>query len=370
MTDLLDSEKQAGFSFVRSARDYIEKSGINSMQTRRILPKTKKTYIATTERLLIGNTTPIAHAKTKATFYAYRAAWIFTHAKEMDVIVKKADRLYKKEKWTEWRTSMAYLQELLERVRDYSPDPYLQKQAELEKGLWAQKQTENKLEGSRSRSKKSTVRYLPERWQESILDSASEQYKSIIAVLGLTGCRPEEFEKGIEMDLAPGLSSLTFTILGAKTHGGKYGQQWRKLTVNQDSDLFRFLVIKTVAAGGKLTVQGRAHAISEAVARLGKQMIYWDPRHKISAYSFRHTMKSNLRADGYTAADIAQAMGHCSADTQRYYANPTKGSGGSGLLSVEAEKSVEEPVYTHGYKAKDSPAISSDLANDGRRNLR
>lgn len=71
-----------------------------------------------------------------------------------------------------------------------------------------------------------------------------------VAVLALTGCRPQEVF-GAKVELAAS-GELVFLIQGAKTDAHK-GQPWRKLTLRADRPEFTYL-IERFRSSGALTL--------------------------------------------------------------------------------------------------------------------
>ena len=60
----------------------------------------------------------------------------------------------------------------------------------------------------------------------------------------------------------------------------------------------------------------------------------------VSAYSFRHQVASDLKAQHADPVKVAEAMGHASTRMQARYGDGRKGSTGGAILDAKAEREV------------------------------
>lgn len=161
------------------------------------------------------------------------------------------------------------------------------------------------------KAKKSALRLLPPHWRESIWVAASTpewqqsrpQLMPALAVLWITGCRPAEIEKGIE--LVAGRDQLVVKITGAKCEdagGRERGQPTRHIGFSVDANAnpaLRFLhalAVQSAADGtGRYTIRHNKDYRYNSVVALGRSA-FPKLRTRISPYCFRHQVASDLKA--------------------------------------------------------------------------
>jgi hypothetical protein len=124
-----------------------------------------------------------------------------------------------------------------------------------------------------------------------------------LAVLWITGCRPAEIEKGIE--LVAGRDQLVVKITGAKCEdagGRERGQPTRHIGFSVDANAnpaLRFLhalAVQSAADGtGRYTIRHNKDYRYNSVVALGRSA-FPKLRTRISPYCFRHQVASDLKA--------------------------------------------------------------------------
>jgi len=144
-----------------------------------------------------------------------------------------------------------------------------------------------------------------------------------LAILALSGCRPSELMKGVELELrTKGKNSAVIaTIHGAKTDNGR-GQKLRKIAFTEGV-LTRGLVERLKETGGKLTVT----TTSADYRSLNRAL----KAHDLSCYSFRHQIGSDLKGaikrNEIQSNKVAEIMGHASTRSITFYGTASKASG-------------------------------------------
>lgn len=319
--------KEESFKLIVKARELVKNWQTPSLAT-------MQQYQPAVKRLLKSKKWPEEYAQTKDAFYFYRAALVADALAALQNNLVTINRLQKKND-PAWVTATTTLARPLKTLSRYPPDQE-QNHLELEiKSLW-QKTGKN----PRSNGKRKGIGKLPPTWRADFWKNFPEKspHRLALALLSTTGCRPSELAKGIEVELDEH-NNLKVTIRGTKTHDGRYGQDYRELTIMVESKEALFLQKSVVANAGTLHVAIKSpKALSEAVRRHSKKL--W-PRRKyvVSPYSFRHQFAADLKNDLYPE-EIAMAMGHSVCKTQQHYGTRNQGRSGIPLLMVTSEKDL------------------------------
>lgn len=319
--------KEESFKLIVKARELVKNWQTPSLAT-------MQQYQAAVKRLRKSKKWPEDYAQTKDAFYFYRAALVADSLAALQNNLVTINRLQKKND-PAWVTATTTLARPLKILSRYPPDQE-QNHLELEiKSLW-QKAGKN----PRSNAKRKGIGTLPPNWRADFWMKFPENspHRLALALLSTTGCRPSELVKGVQVELDE-QSNLKVTIKGTKTHDGRFGQEYRQLTILVESKEAIFLQKSVVANVGTLHVAIKSpKALSEAVRRHSKKL--W-PRRKyvVSPYSFRHQFAADLKNDLYPE-EIAMAMGHSVCKTQQHYGTRNQGRSGIPLLMVTAEKNL------------------------------
>ena len=107
-------------------------------------------------------------------------------------------------------------------------------------------------------------------------------------------------------------------------------------------------------------------AFSAALARAGAQVLPGD--HRLSGYVYRHAFASDLKADGASREQLAQALGHAVTKTQDAYGRAIGGAAGRRLVSVSAAREVRathDTRYTNPAPQIAPQAMPAQPAGDG-----
>lgn len=173
----------------------------------------------------------------------------------------------------------------------------------------------------------------------------------------LTGCRPAEMT-GIKC-----LSGNRLHITGAKKAKGLRGLD-RTVEVPEGS----WNVVQSAVAVLNAADPGKAgvmHKVQSKLDRLTKKL--W-PRRKarITLYSFRHQMGSDLKASGLDRKQIAYVMGHQSTQSIEVYGNRRSSSGKS---AIRPEPDADMSMIRENHRApgpeRKAPAPSAPSREPG-----
>jgi integrase len=190
------------------------------------------------------------------------------------------------------------------------------------------------------------------------LTAIGSPWRDQVAVMALTGCRPQEvINLKIERN---GDGDLVFHILGAKTNDHK-GQPWRRLTVKAVRPEFDYLA-ERVQDTGSLTLPMHealadpADALCSAVRRAGVQAL--GKTAEFSAYVYRHAMAADLKADKVGREDIALILGHAVTETASMYGYWNGGTAAVRQVVAKAARQVKVN-HLHGKAAAPPPTDST-----------
>ncbi|MBH2035137.1 MAG: site-specific integrase [Pseudomonadales bacterium] len=258
-----------------------------------------------------------------------------------------------------WRVFMAYW--LSEALRESEHAPTAEARAAaraLARNYAAQLMTEEQYvlpqkQRCNSKAKRSSLAGLPSNWRDQLLGAIPSKHQLHCAMMLLTGARPEELGKPIELRVLPD-SSLEILIQGAKVSDNTdAGQTWRRLTLR--GGLAEQLRQAVVRKGGHITVApkqglGLQKAIAAAAQKLGFQ--------SVSAYSLRHAFAADLKAQKADPDAISLALGHVSRASKSRYGSARNGRAGRAiLLAVEADRTLRGEVRDPKILFADQPSF-------------
>ena len=273
----------------------------------------------------------------KRTWYQVRAAFRRFHAEGICHILRRADACQRSGNAAMREEEMGALHEVM---------------AELSsEGRFGKKvQFDPNIERKENKGKRRTLRNFPDDWREMIFNASPERLKRSVAVLALTGCRPDELKKGISISVSGNV--ITFAICGSKTNNG-HGQPERTLSIWRDEQNAQFFdAIKP----GK--IQEDDGYIRVSLRRISKKI--WPKRKSIiSAYSFRHQMSADLKKNGIDCEEIALRLGHSVTKTQSIYGHTNQGkSGGIGQFEITGSRKVKDNRRLPQKLREENPGLS------------
>lgn len=327
------------------------------------------------------------HEGSSATFYAYRAAvrwYAATHGieavREYSAAAKRGDEVAKADAWQRVLHFAADLVQYPKDAKPGLPSPVmvaLGLDDAKPEGAPARAKREGradtqKRETAKLKAANSIARKYPD-WRALVwarLVAVKSPWLDHAAIAALTGARPDELRTAQVRRTATGIE---IGITGAKVSDTK-GQPWRLFALRDDgSDEYRHIAAMASKAwkpvGLPDGVTDYPDAFSAALARAGAQVLPGAER--LSGYVYRHAFASDLKADGATKEQIAQALGHAVTKTQDAYGRAIGGKAGRRLLAVSAAREVRathDTRYTNPTPAPthaDMPAAPAQPWGDG-----
>jgi integrase len=196
------------------------------------------------------------------------------------------------------------------------------------------------------KSKRGSLIGLPQNWLNIFWEKISQRskYYPQVAILILSGARPDEIETGVQVESDHETKELLISIHGSKRgQDDENGQKWRRLRIDfGEADPSGPEVYLA-----ELTRDTSRIIQCEKTKRLTDYVTYWGTKlfgkrdNSISPYSFRNQFCSDLKRDPkFGKMEIAQMMGHRSDRTQKKYGLFNLGKGGRGIKGVEASDEV------------------------------
>jgi integrase len=213
-------------------------------------------------------------------------------------------------------------------------------------------------------------------WRDEFLNRIEKnetEYKAHLLIGLLTGIRPAEFEKTVQIYADE--TSIKIKIAGVKIKEKdgviEQGMEWRSLAFKRPSQdraidmLLNELKIDRgqayVSLGGLNTIDstdyttmkqhksgfiGTMRGMEGAAQRLGRGLIKQKKgsfeQENFSFYNLRHNFGSVLKSSGIARIDISRALGHISMRTMLYYGRPVKNYS-HGYLAPEKITSSHKP---------------------------
>jgi integrase len=278
-------------------------------KVREVSDRTRQHY-ERTARLYFDNPDEALRTKSKATYYARKAALIFVAAARMIAAIKIDDHL-----------TVLKSARVLRKFFTYTDGP-----TALAAGSVCPINANAKV------GKRKSLRGLPLDWRVQMVNAASSTCREWVLLLAVAGVRPEEIAKGIKVEPIEG--GVQLTIKGAKIDRG-HGQPERIIAVNGSLALL-------LAQGCSRTIEApSANAVSIAAGRLGRKVFGERRSHLVSAYSFRHQFASDLKASGLDGLTVSAILGHAVDDTKKQYGTSKQARGIQTTRLVSATRTVK-----------------------------
>lgn len=219
----------------------------------------------------------------------------------------------------------------------------------------------------KKQSQRDDLKLLPEGWQAKIVEAAvGKKYQDAIALLALTGCRPQELVNKIEINMS--VNPCEIKICGAKVVEGRSGQAWRILKFSWDALPAHFGESATDGHESHIVEIQSTNALRQALYAISDEL--WPGGIRVSPYHFRHAFAENLRESGWPAHEMAEAMGELSAETVSHYGRrirPKRGRKPSVALlergSVQVPNPVKKLVDFGSKKKKNGQSVDRKKAN-------
>lgn len=355
-----------------------------------VSPKTVEQYERNGARLhaarVLGEPVDLSkHTGSASTFYAYRAAVRWYAATHGAQAVRDYDNARRREdeaaKVEAWQRVLHFAADLVQYPKDAKPG--LPNPEHVALGL-----DDAKPEGAPTRARRERgggdvakretaklkaangiAKRCPD-WRARVwarLVAINSPWLDHTAIAALTGARPEELRTAQVLKTREGIE---IAITGAKV-SDKKGQPWRKFSLRDDGSDEYAHMLKIASKTWKPIplpdgVTDYPDAFSAALARAGAQVL--PGNHRLSGYVYRHAFASDLKADGASREQIAQALGHAVTKTQDAYGRAIGGAAGRRLVSVSAAREVRathDTRYTNPAPQIAPQAMPAQPAGDG-----
>ncbi|MGE6497104.1 hypothetical protein ACQKFX_21335 [Cupriavidus metallidurans] len=263
----------------------------------------------------------------KRTFYRRLAALRYGLRAQLSASLRRQDQAQRNGNTVAWRDEVEYLSGLLELAT-------LMEQA---------KGTCPILDAQPRQSKRRTLRGLPSDWRHQMSNGLStSKYHLAYLAEALTGCRPDELQRGVQVHRSIG--HVEFIIAGSKVKATQ-GQPTRSIrysTSDQHPLVQEILKYIPQQADAEITVSvANKVSYTSALRRVGKRL--WPRRQsEITPYCLRHAAASDWKAHLPTE-QVSAALGHAVDATASLYGQRQMGGGGSGLspIGVNAERAIK-----------------------------
>jgi integrase len=172
----------------------------------------------------------------------------------------------------------------------------------------------------KSRSKKQALRQLNSDWRDRFLEANehSPTYRAPVLLMRHCGMRPHELELGVQVTRVG--DTVRVRIHGAKVRKTA-GQPWRTMLLDVARMPAWFL---DEIGTQQRTVSAVAENMRSHLARISNKVFVRGCREGkrdplISAYVFRHALATDMRANGFTTAEMAAVLGETTEDTVAWY---------------------------------------------------
>lgn len=273
----------------------------------------------------------VCNTSSKRTYHRRVAALRHNLRLELEAALRRQDQHQRANDSPAWQQEIEYVASLLE----------LTQLVEASRGKCP-------LENPKPRSsKRQALRGLPSDWREQV-GQAMKTSKYYVAYLAaaVTGCRPDELERGLQVSVANG--EISFTIEGSKVKELQ-GQPTRSIVYSLDKShaLLDELVAYVQAHGTEMTIRVPSKVnFTSAIRRVGR--LLWPRRQaEITPYCLRHAAANDFKA-AFEREQVSAALGHAvDATASMYGQHQMSRSGGLQPLSVQAERSIKATRSTH-----------------------
>jgi integrase len=298
----------------------------------------------------------IRQSKTKATLRKYARAIRHASIQRLNILLNNADKAQREGNWQEVENIISKKEfSALTELSKLMPAEYTKNWQELQEiistnylsdfkessELMARDYVKNWTAAEKRKSKKTSLSKLPIYWRELMVQESTGQFKIPMMVALMTGARPVEFEKGIQLKLVQG--SLYVKIQGAKVKEN-VGQEYRIFKLADHDITGELIKIMQSEISTKLFVHiNKGNSLTTHMRKVGEKL--W-PRRKesITCYTARHSMAAHCKEAIFKGADpdlVSQVLGHIVDKTASYYGNRFQ-SGGASVVPSDVQ--VPKPI--------------------------
>jgi len=210
------------------------------------------------------------------------------------------------------------------------------------------------------KSKRKSLKGLPDDWRDIMLEFAKEKDRLPLLVMTLTGCRPAELKKGVEVIKSGHL--IAFIVQGAKVKENA-GQKIRAIAIDPKSVLSRNekLIDNLLSSKNVIRIDDD-QSFQKRIYRISTKLGFKN----VSCYTLRHQLAADLKSNKNTRTEIALLLGHQSEGTQRFYGNHKQGNKGGRVIEVHAHAAIpprpqEKPSFDQMQGSFSESASSSAM---------
>lgn len=187
------------------------------------------------------------------------------------------------------------------------------------------------LNKARRKSKRASLKDLPPDWRDQMLKGVSGLQREWLLLLAIVGLRPDEIANGVIVE--PVLSGIKITIQGSKLKE-KLGQAVRVIYSEGAWET-------ELAAGGQRSIDApSANAVSAYIGRRGQQ-IFPRKTNRVSSYTYRHQVASDLKASGLSGTQVSAILGHAVDLTKKLYGSFQQSRRNVSLRLISATNEVK-----------------------------
>ncbi|RBP29968.1 hypothetical protein DET50_1088 [Marinobacter pelagius] len=209
-------------------------------------------------------------------------------------------------------------------------------------------------------SKRKALKGKPKNWREVVIQKLQPEDWLLGQIYAMTGCRPAETAKGIELKVVE--VGLEVTIKGAKVSDLTGGGQPERIITVSALNPFAQEVISVMSHTRRPEIEIMCPNPDSFRKRFKKVVtaLGWP---ELAPYCFRHQFSSDLKSANQNTTLLSLALGHRSGKSRSAYGHFAQGRrarGGSGMLvKVEATYPVREDTNTLDSSLEDIPDDSS-----------
>ena len=205
---------------------------------------------------------------------------------------------------------------------------------------------------ARKQSKRSSLKNLPIDWRDQMLEGVSGEHRDWLLLLSVLGLRPDEIARSV--DIEPYLNGVKIAIKGSKTSQG--GGQAIRVVFSAgiwESELAR--------AGARTITAPSANAVSKFVGRHA-QNIFPRKKHRISAYTYRHQVASDLKASQLSGAEVSAILGHAVEATKKFYGNYRQSRRKINMELIACANPVKAKIRSKAIGAKNKSSTRYEIS--------
>lgn len=320
---------------------------------------TAQEYLSVTERLERDGVRP-EDAQSRSDYYRRRAAVIWAAIESGRAALTARDRATRSGDAAALATAVNELERVVSILRRYPPDPKRERgsgklpllaEAMTWSSIVARRQSHSSPPVPRSKRKGLGALMRIAEWQGVLLSQVSKDHQAAVAVSLLSGVRPAEIAKGVIVKSTP--DGISITVAGAKC-GVNRGQASRTLLISTDSAAGRLLA--ELAKDGQVTITDSPKRLSDAIASAARRA--WPQlRIRVSAYSIRHAVASQLKASGVPADAIAKCLGHVATRSASSYGRACLVGDRTPIFGVQASAPVRDTAHLPPKPPFDAPRL-------------